>query len=227
MSAHPSSVTHGSRQEGRLTLDDSLVARAVLETNDIPNLGAELDLHLLADALGDTHGGDTTRLGTADDPILTVPLLMEELRELSRLARSCLSNTDDDCEQTRQYCSREERGWDSPWFSRMTLRSASRDAKAGRYWRCSLSVLLREKALAPVEALRCEANCESVFLWCRSSSSPSLASFPRPLPLRSGVGAMAYGRQWRDGKVRVGDSRSGSGAASTTPVRFPRVVPAI
>ena len=43
----------------------------------------------------------------------------------------------------------------------MTFISSSRHANAGRYSRCSLSVLVRAKALTPVAVFKCDANFES------------------------------------------------------------------
>jgi hypothetical protein len=56
----------GILNRAALTLDHSLITGAILETNRITNLIAEIYFHLLADTLCDTHGSNTSRLGTAN-----------------------------------------------------------------------------------------------------------------------------------------------------------------
>jgi hypothetical protein len=121
------------------------------------------DLHFLADALRDRHRGDTTRLSTANYPVFTVTILVEKLGQLGRLSRSGFTNHDNNYGRWKRknsggrLCVEE----DSPWFSRKTFINSSRQAKAGRYSRCSFNVRDFAKELTPVEAFRCVANFES------------------------------------------------------------------
>jgi hypothetical protein len=54
-------------------------------------------LHLLTDSLGDTHRSDSSRLSAANRAVLAVAVFVQELGELGRLPRTCLSDDDDDC----------------------------------------------------------------------------------------------------------------------------------
>ena len=49
-------------------------------------------LHLLTDALGDRHCSHSTRLCAPNDAICTVSVFVEELSELSRFARTRLTD---------------------------------------------------------------------------------------------------------------------------------------
>ena len=80
----------------RHVFDLSLLAGAVLETNGIYDLTTQLDLHLFADALCNTHSCNATRLCTPDKSLLCVAILKQELGQLSRLSRARLTDDDDD-----------------------------------------------------------------------------------------------------------------------------------
>lgn len=77
-------------------LDLGLGARAILETNGVADLLAETASDLLGDTLGDRHSGDTTRLGAADLELVGESSFGEVLGHLSRLARSRVSDDDED-----------------------------------------------------------------------------------------------------------------------------------
>lgn len=53
-------------------------------------------LHLLANTLRNRHSSDTTRLRASDYAEPTVPVFIQELRELSGLPRTGLTDHDDD-----------------------------------------------------------------------------------------------------------------------------------
>ncbi|OAF56016.1 hypothetical protein VC83_07976 [Pseudogymnoascus destructans] len=75
-------------------LDNRLLARAILETDRIPNRAAKLAFHLLAHTLCHTHRCHTTWLGAPDHPPLPIPILVKELRQLGRFTRPRLSHND-------------------------------------------------------------------------------------------------------------------------------------
>ena len=83
----------------RHVLDAGFGARAVLETDRVPDLLAQPAANLLSDTLRDGHGGDTTGLGTPNDAKRAVPIFVQELCKLSGLSRTGLTDHDDDCRQ--------------------------------------------------------------------------------------------------------------------------------
>jgi hypothetical protein len=80
----------------RHVLDLGLGTGAIFETNRVADLLAETASDLLGDTLGDRHGGDTTRLGTADLELVGESSFGEVLGHLGRLARSRVSDDDED-----------------------------------------------------------------------------------------------------------------------------------
>ena len=68
-------------------LDDGLLAGAVLEANRVAHLLTELDVHLLRDASGHTHRGDSPGLRAPYLAQLTPARLVEVLRNLSCLSK--------------------------------------------------------------------------------------------------------------------------------------------
>src|SRR4051794_2194406 len=70
-----------------------VAARAVAEAHRVADLGAERDLELVRDPLGDRARGEPPRLGVRDR---LPPGLEAELRQLRRLARPGLAGDDDD-----------------------------------------------------------------------------------------------------------------------------------
>lgn len=79
--------------------DDRLIAGAVFEPDGVPDLLAEADAHFFGHTRSNRHRCNTTWLGASD--LLTsfrISCLVQELRQLCSLARSCLSNYDQDLE---------------------------------------------------------------------------------------------------------------------------------
>ena len=67
-----------------------------LEPDGVADLFAQLDPHLVRDSLCHGHGGHPPGLGAPDHPVLGVPVLVEVLGQLGRLARPGLADDDDD-----------------------------------------------------------------------------------------------------------------------------------
>ena len=75
----------------RHVVEDCLVARRILESDRVADLGADPTADLLGDAGRDRHGGDTPRLGARNlHTVLGVATLVQVLRQLRRLARARL-----------------------------------------------------------------------------------------------------------------------------------------
>lgn len=80
----------------RHVLDLGIGTRAVLEPDRVPDFLAEAAPDLFGDALGDRHGGDSTRLRAANLEPVGVPGFGEVLRHLRRLARPGVADNDED-----------------------------------------------------------------------------------------------------------------------------------
>ena len=80
-----------------ITLTRVASLRVVGEADLVADEVAELDLHLLGDALRDRAGGDPAGLGVPDLAGRSTPAQLEaHLRQLGRLARARLARDDDD-----------------------------------------------------------------------------------------------------------------------------------
>ena len=94
-----------------LTLYLRLRRGTILKTNGVTNcrteltlskrqhfekiIGGSTDFHLLADALRNRHGCDTTRLGTSNEAKLAVSIFIQELCKLSCLSGPSFTDDDD------------------------------------------------------------------------------------------------------------------------------------
>jgi hypothetical protein len=78
------SLQHTVRHE----LDLGLGTRAILETDRVPDLLAQPTTHFFCHSLCDRHGGNTTRLGTTDLPVLRETRFCEVLDDLRGLPGS-------------------------------------------------------------------------------------------------------------------------------------------
>jgi hypothetical protein len=76
----------------RHVLDDCVGGCVVVETNSVPDLLAQLHLHFFAHTFSDAHCRYSSRLSAAYLALLCVPVFVEELGQLGRLARSCLAD---------------------------------------------------------------------------------------------------------------------------------------
>ena len=79
-----------------ITLTPRRVAAVVGEAHLVADEVAELDLHLLGDALGDGAGGDPPGLGVPDLAGAAEAQLEAHLGQLGRLAGAGLAGDDDD-----------------------------------------------------------------------------------------------------------------------------------
>ncbi len=70
-------------------------ACAVLEADGIANLVAQLHAHLFTHTLSDRHGGHSARLCAPYQPCLRIPILVQVLGQLGRLAAAGLADNDD------------------------------------------------------------------------------------------------------------------------------------
>ena len=80
----------------RHVLDLGFVRCDVLESNRVTDRSAELTSHFFTNTFRDRHGSDTTRLGTSDEAVGAVTVLIQELSELCRLSGTRFTNDDDD-----------------------------------------------------------------------------------------------------------------------------------
>lgn len=80
----------------RHVLDLGLGRRAVLESDRVADFLSQSTSDLLGDSLSDRHGSDTTRLRASDLELVGESSLGEVLCHLRCLARSCVSNDDED-----------------------------------------------------------------------------------------------------------------------------------
>ncbi len=84
-------MDNSERSIPRLTLDSCSVASTVLKSNGIANHASQLDLHLLANSFGNTHGSNPSWLCTSNHAELRIPFFIEELGKLGGLPRSGLT----------------------------------------------------------------------------------------------------------------------------------------
>jgi len=78
-----------------LTFDNCVRGRDILESDRITNSLPKFYLHLFANAFGNRHSCHASRLRAANHSELTISILIEELCQLSGLARTGLSNDND------------------------------------------------------------------------------------------------------------------------------------
>src|SRR5437763_6807701 len=83
------------RMERNCTFDNSLITGAVFKTNSVSNFISKLDFHLFTHTFGHTHCRHPPRLSTPNHSSLAISSIQKELRQLSCLPGTGLSDNDD------------------------------------------------------------------------------------------------------------------------------------